>query len=92
MCTRRPERNSYNSNTNTRPSSKDSKIKNLEEKLEQNNKEADDWRHQLKLEKLAVTRFCHDDTLISFYTGFQSYDEFVPCNFQIQYSYLLMLE
>ena len=40
--------------------------------MEQNNKEADDWRHQLKLEKLAVTRFCHDDTLISFYTGFQS--------------------
>ena len=57
---------------------KDSKIKKPEEKLEQTNKEADDLRHQLKLEKFAVTRFCHDDTLISFYTGFQSYDEFVP--------------
>jgi hypothetical protein len=56
---------------------KDYKIENLEEKLEQTNKEADDLRHQLKLEKFAVTRFCHDDTLISSYTGCQSYDEFV---------------
>ena len=40
--------------------------------LEQKNKEADDLGHQLKLEKCAVTRLCHDDTLISFYTGFQS--------------------
>jgi hypothetical protein len=52
-------------------------IENLEEKLEQRNKETDDLRHQLKLEKIAVTRFCHDDTLISFYTGCQSYDECV---------------
>jgi hypothetical protein len=52
-------------------------IKNVEEKLEQTNKEADDLRHQLKLEKFVVTRFCHDDTLISFFTGCQSYDEFV---------------
>ena len=44
--------------------------------MEQTNKEADELRHQLKLEKFAVTRFCHDDTLISFYTGCRSYDEF----------------
>ena len=45
--------------------------------MEQQNKEADDLRHQLKLEIFAVTRFCHDDTLISFYTGFKSYGEYV---------------
>ena len=53
---------------------KDAVIKDLEEKLKQNSDECEYLSQQLKLEKFGIYRFFRDNTMINFYTGFQTYD------------------
>ena len=56
---------------------KQTKLKELEDKLQQKSREVEHLEQQLRIEKFGVARFSHDDSLISFYSGFQTYKTFV---------------
>jgi hypothetical protein len=56
---------------------KDAVIKDLEEKLKQKSDECEYLSQQLKLEKFGIYRFSRDNTMVNFYTGFQTYDTFL---------------
>ena len=53
------------------------KIEELQEKLNQKTEECDLINKQLNAERFFVNRFCKDDKLILFYTGFISYNVFI---------------
>ena len=53
------------------------RISELEERLQQKEKECAKLKRQLEIERFGIERFSSDNSLISFYTGFTSYLTFI---------------